>query len=66
MTNIDLMNRIISLVPDAKVSIHDIDERMNADDGISQLLTINNLLVVWNTQNSQPCPTETEINNVEL
>lgn len=66
MTNTELMNRIIILVPDAKVSIHDIDERMNADDGISQLLTINNLLVVWNTQNSQPCPTETEINNVEL
>lgn len=66
MTNTNLMDRIIFLVPDAQVSIHDTNERSNADDGISQLLIINNLLVVWNPQNSQPCPTEDEINNVIL
>jgi hypothetical protein len=63
MTQNELLNKILALVPNAKVSIHELSNRKNADDGISSLYEINGFLVVWNSTNEFPCPPEEEIND---
>ncbi len=62
MTNLDLLNKILILVPDAKCSIHELEARQNADDGISLIVELNRFLVVWNASNTNSCPTQDQIN----
>lgn len=65
MTHLELLNKILQLVPDVKCSVHGSDvELKNIDDGLSTIHSRYNFHVVWNPLNTVPCPTETELNNV--
>lgn len=59
----ELLNKILYLVPDAKVCIK--DKNADEDESASKEIIIGDFKVVWNCSNSSPCPTKTAINDVD-
>lgn len=60
---IDLLNRILHLVPGAKVNIWDCP--INKYQGESIPIAINGFLVDWQPSNNLPCPTPQDLQNLD-
>lgn len=63
MNQLDLLNAILYIIPNAKFSVQDPNTDMQFDEAT---YLINNWLVVWNSTNTASCPSESTINQVDL
>jgi tRNA(Ser,Leu) C12 N-acetylase TAN1 len=63
MTQQELLDIILYLVPNAKVCIKEVDA--DPDDACTEKV-LSGYKVCWNKTNELKCPTQTQINNVDL
>lgn len=65
MTEIELLNIILYLVPSANCVVTNINNENNVNDGSCSIYQLSGLLVAWNINNTETCPTQDQIANAD-
>ena len=62
MKQMELVNKILKLIPDAKFSVWSCEKKDYQGEG--EPIELYGLLVSWNSTNEKPCPMEDQLDQV--